>query len=182
MGYPATPVRERILAKYVAAESGCWEWSGKPDCYGYGILIIKNKNRKAHRLSYELFTGPIPDGMVVCHRCDNRLCINPEHLFLGTPAVNNADMMTKGRYRPGGKPHLGQLNGRAKLAEEQAIEILLQHARNPQLSAAADARRLGVGPTAVQRLLAGKSWKHLPRTEAALIALYGAQQQLRNAA
>jgi hypothetical protein len=153
------------LAKYSArAESGCLEWHGYKDKNGYGILLVtkdgKKNNRKAHRLSYELHVAPIPAQMFVCHSCDNPSCIEPSHLFVGTAADNNADKMKKGRYRPGGKPHLGSMNGRAKLDEQQVTGIRCL-VREYGIPAAAIARSLGMSACAVQRAVKGKTWNSL---------------------
>ena len=78
--------------------SGCWLWTG-PSSDGYGDFRIGGKRILAHRLSYELHIGPIPDGMFVCHKCDVRCCINPAHLFAGTSGDNALDMYAKGRDR-----------------------------------------------------------------------------------
>lgn len=97
---PTAPWQERFW-KFVPADrtpEGCWEWTGKR-INGYGYLSVKPRRLKAHRLSYELHHGPIPDGAVVRHRCDNPPCVNPAHLELGTIADNNRDMMERGRHR-----------------------------------------------------------------------------------
>jgi hypothetical protein len=90
--------RERLRSLVKKAESGCWEYQGYRHPKGYGGMAYRGKGWRTHRLSYYLFKGPIPDGMLVCHTCDVRHCINPNHLFLGTIETNNKDMVAKGRY------------------------------------------------------------------------------------
>jgi len=78
-------------------ESGCWLWSGATYASGYGAFRRKGKNYLTHRVAYEQAFGPVPDGMLICHRCDVRSCCNPSHLFVGTYTDNNRDMGKKGR-------------------------------------------------------------------------------------
>jgi hypothetical protein len=79
--------------------SGCWLWEGQIDGRGYAKQIIDNKHVQVHRRAWAEVNGPIPRGMVICHRCDNKLCVNPEHLFCGTASDNMQDMSRKGRGR-----------------------------------------------------------------------------------
>jgi hypothetical protein len=105
--------------------TGCWEWIGHFRPNGYGFLKIEKKAISAHRFSYELHNGPITDDMLVCHKCDNRSCVNPEHLFLGTYSDNMQDCSDKGRlkvpdtnrFKEGDKPH------NSKLSQETFVSI-----------------------------------------------------------
>lgn len=90
-------LREYLLARCIKNKNGCWEWT-LSRAQGYGKFMNKQRKRvMAHRESYKAFIGEIPKGLLVCHSCDNRLCINPDHLFLGTYKDNMDDMVKKGR-------------------------------------------------------------------------------------
>lgn len=93
-----TPPEERFWDKVVKTES-CWLWDASVDRKGYGKINHNGKPKSAHRLSYEIAYGPIPEGMFVCHKCDNPPCVRPDHLFIGTNKDNMADMKSKGRGR-----------------------------------------------------------------------------------
>lgn len=95
---------ERFSTKYDIKESGCWEWNGALRADGYGILKVDGVCDGAHRYSYKLHKGDINDGMVICHTCDNRKCINPDHLFMATQQDNLLDAMEKGRLKTGACP------------------------------------------------------------------------------
>ena len=108
---------ERLAELSVAEESGCIRFTGHLDGEGYGRIMVARVKYRAHRLSYSLKNGPIPDGYVVRHKCDNPSCINPEHLEVGTQADNIADKVSRGRQARGSGV------GRAILTEESVRGI-----------------------------------------------------------
>lgn len=130
----------------------CWEWRGSLFSNGYGRAIVGRKSVGAHRRSWEMAYGQIPDGMLVCHRCDNRRCVRPSHLFLGSPADNMRDMVTKGRSMVGSRNH------NAKLTEATVREIVARYAdggiTQKQLAA-----EYGVVEGAIWNVLHGRSWE-----------------------
>ncbi len=117
--------RRRFYESFeVNPETLCWEWKRFITSNGYGCITIGEKGKKrAHRYSYELFYGPIPDGLSVLHRCDNKICCNIEHLFTGTGKDNMQDCVKKGR-------HAGQTGAnRAKITDAMAMNIRIMYAR-----------------------------------------------------
>lgn len=111
-------VFERFADKALIGDD-CWEWQAGHHNYGYGTLGGKGWRAYAHRLSYELFVGPVPKWLCVLHRCDNPNCVKPSHLFLGTKKDNTQDMLAKGRNRV----FLGQDNPNAKLTPNDVRTI-----------------------------------------------------------
>jgi len=97
--------RERILQR-CSIKNDCWIWHGSQDKDGYGIINLGRKQYRAHRVSLEVFTGINADGKLVCHKCDNPSCVNPDHLFVGTAKDNTQDMIAKNRkYKMTDKNH-----------------------------------------------------------------------------
>ncbi len=95
-------LEERLVFRSKKAETGCWEWTGALNNCGYGYLGVRGKQIFAHRAAWMAFVGAIPFSKMVLHKCDNRKCINPEHLFIGTAYDNHIDMLSKrGRRRRG---------------------------------------------------------------------------------
>lgn len=135
----------------------CWNWTGFK-YKGYGRITQGKGSAKttlqAHRVSWELVNGPLPAGMVACHRCDNPSCVNPDHIFAGTIADNNLDRDTKGRAA------FGERVGNSVLKEEQVVELLADLPTDRREIKAA-ARRYGVSDGAIAAIVRGDNWKHL---------------------
>lgn len=146
---PATPPRP----KEFGPDSPCVEWAGARTRAGYGHRKVRGRTVSVHRLAWQETHGPIPDGMVVCHRCDNRPCINVDHLFLGTQADNIRDMYAKGR-----RSQEGEENNSAKLTEEQVIEIRRLHATG-QVTQRQLARQFGAAAPTVNEIIKRKLWR-----------------------
>lgn len=141
---------------------GCWLWRGSLTSGGYGQIRRGASVLYAHRLVYEMHFGPIPDGMKVCHTCDNPPCVRPDHFFLGTQADNLADMARKGRAR--GPRLLGSRQHRAKL-NESAVAAVRALAPLPGERKMAFYRRLaseyGVRAGTIRGVISGRGWAHV---------------------
>ena len=170
----AIDITPALLARFWAKvdKSGdCWLWTGSKRT-GYGQIGIGGRAGRpmpAHRVSYEIAYGAIPEGLFVCHKCDVRAYVNPAHLFLGTNSDNLKDSVAKGHYMADGRNPVwthpekhahGQGHANAKLTDEQVIEIrrayACKEANQRQL-----AERFGVGQQLVSDIVRGKRWKHL---------------------
>lgn len=149
--------RPRFERSYRVSPNGCWDWTLSVDHRGYGQFRVADGERKAHRLAYELYVGTIPPSLMVCHHCDNRRCVNPAHLFLGTAADNSADMVRKGRMKL--PETAGAKNSQAKLNDEAARYIIARAGCGATNSATA--RELGVAVSTVWKIVNGRAWVHV---------------------
>lgn len=157
---------ERFVQKIAKTET-CWLWTGCIHRLGYGHFRVGRKLVSAHRFAYSAFVGPIPEGAVVCHACDVRHCVNPEHLWLGTQQDNVRDMWAKGRapdrsgpnYRGHERPDNVERNRRilGKLSVEQILEIR----SNPAISGVEFGRRFGVHSSIICHVRAGRTYKDI---------------------
>lgn len=144
-------IPQHLLA-HIDRSGDCWLWTGRLNDSGYGMA----GQRRVHRWMYELVYGPIPEGLCVCHHCDVRNCVRPDHLFLGTRGDNNRDMTAKGRHGYGGVP--GEKNHKAKLTDAQVEVIRAQYApgrvRQQDL-----ADELGVSRALIGHIIRGRNRK-----------------------
>jgi hypothetical protein len=155
---------------------GCWEWQGHLSTNGYGRLPFGGRMQGAHRISWQLERGPIPDGLCVLHHCDNRRCVRPNHLFLGTYQDNARDMAAKGRAHLQRRPDAfagdrhwtrrhpelrlqGERNPAARLVAAQVVEIRERFAAGATYRALAKA--YGVSTGTISFIVSGRHWPHV---------------------
>lgn len=144
------PISPRFFKKVFKQEGdGCWIWNGSIEKSGYGRFRFNGKPFLAHRASWEIHNGPIPKGegyhgTCVCHKCDNKICVNPSHLFLGSQSDNMRDLLSKG------------MNPHSRLKPEQVIEI-----RSSNYSSEILSKNYGVNKLQIQRIKRGIRWKFI---------------------
>lgn len=134
--------------------SECWWWTGNLSRQGYGSFYVNKKTLGAHRYSYTLNKGPIDEGLFVCHSCDNPMCVNPDHLWLGTPLDNARDAMTKGRICMGERAPKAKLTGEIvkRMRDMHYIDGVKQNVL---------AEMFGVSNPVAHYAITGKTWKHI---------------------
>lgn len=170
--------RRRFFWRNVTLGDGCWPRVGAPANGGYSTLIICGKRVRAHRYSYESFVGPIPQGKLVCHKCDNPACVRPDHLFLGTHKDNSQDMIQKGRNMHVTKPETlprGDRNGTRTMPETvRKGEMIEWHVLTDASAKEIRERYWGgeiapdlcqefrISISAIYKCVYGFTWKHVP--------------------
>jgi hypothetical protein len=149
-------------SKVTRKDSGCWEWDGpfcRPPVYPYGRFKHSGKEKKAHRVCWEIVFGPIPKGLWVLHKCDNPKCVSLFHIYVGTPKRNTADMLERHRrpdHRGPNQRGNGEEHPNHKLTATQVAEI-----RASELSQRQLASEYGVSKPTIQAILKGETWKHV---------------------
>ena len=153
-------LQERLLSHIkINAVTGCWEWQGSKR-NGYGRMIVGSRtdgtrrSKSAHRVAYELYHGEIPNGMEICHKCDNPCCVNPSHLFIGTRQDNIDDRERKGRNIT----FIGEEQPRAKLTKKSVKDARWERVhKGTSFQVLAD--RYGVSKKTIQNAVNGVTWK-----------------------
>jgi hypothetical protein len=150
--------RQRFWLKVdIKGEKECWQWLSGKQNNGYGVFWFNKKNIKSHRFAWISTFCEIPKGLYICHKCDNPGCVNPAHLFLGTPADNMKDKQNKGRAKGHTKKiNIGENNPKAKLTEKDIISI-----RNDNRKQIIIAKEYGVHKTTISQIKNYKCWKNL---------------------
>jgi hypothetical protein len=139
------------FARWIDKSGDCWLWNGARDKNGYGAFSYAGKTRRAHAVALELDGRKPAKGEYACHSCDNPPCVNPAHLYPGTPTQNMADAKARGRTCQGAKQHM------AKLCENDVLAI-----RSSQAPVTKLARQYGVSHSNISMIQSRKTWKHLP--------------------
>lgn len=142
----------RILRNVSIQQTGCWEWKGAKSVKGYGRITFENATWAVHRLMAHMQIGDVKKDTVVCHRCDNPSCVNPEHLFIGTQKENVADRDSKGRRNQA----YGERQGSAKLTAAQVTAIRLDMRKHSEI-----AKTYGITRAHVGNLKANRAWRHI---------------------
>jgi hypothetical protein len=143
-------------------DDACWTWTNKrtgQPAKSYGRFKVNAVLHRVHRLSWELTYGPIPEGLVVCHHCDNPICVNPRHLFLGTTQDNSIDMVRKGRHARNLPVYRGEANSQSKLTDDGVRAIRRRYAAGETERDLAAA--YGVSERAIYFVVRHQTWRHV---------------------
>jgi hypothetical protein len=135
------------------AANGCWEWTASRKEKGYGQFLYKRKMHRAHRLAWIMLNGD-PGALEVAHKCDNRICVNPAHLFLATHQENMADCKSKGRQARATRAKL-------TVAQVRAIRSEYRAKNKRRTNSQALAAKYGIGVGAISAIMRGETWSHI---------------------
>ncbi len=151
-------IKERFLSKVKKDPvTGCWEWIASKDSDGYGQFGLEGKNKRAHRLSYELLVSPIKGDLCVCHHCDNPGCVNPDHLFIGTLKDNSQDCIKKGRHTT---PFKNGHTHSCKLSDDDVRKIK-QELIKGELTQAQIGKKFGALQVTIHQIKIGKNYSRV---------------------
>lgn len=156
-------LRAALVHRTRKTKSDCWEWTGPKFGDGYGNCGSGFPFQRAHRTSYLLHNGEITQGLYVLHKCDNPLCINPNHLYLGDAKQNAKDAIERGQHPVGPnkkKGHVGEKNLKAKLSEKDVLDIRKRYIPR-KVSTYMLAKEYGVHRKTIQRLINKENWSHI---------------------
>lgn len=165
MSKPSRPYNPaEMFTKVVITQQGCWEYRGSRTKANYGRIWVNGKHHYAHRLSWEYSNKTSAEDLCICHHCDNPPCINPAHLFLGTPKDNAIDKAKKGRAKNGNIK--GMQHVLAKLSESDVMDILINADRKRSTKRRTTsqielAKKYGVAKSLIGRIVRGESWPHV---------------------
>jgi hypothetical protein len=151
--FGSVPLEKRFWAKVVKSE-GCWNWRGSTDSKGRANINTNGRPKYAAIVSWEMINGTVPNGLVVCHKCDNKLCVRPDHLWVGTQRENMQDMIDKGRMKLPPRTR-GEKHPTAKVTWDIVREIRA----NTTDTQATMAVRYGLCVSAVGHIKSGRNWK-----------------------
>jgi hypothetical protein len=155
---------ERVLKRTIKQDDGCWIFQGAKNCHGYGMIGLGKRSdgiERCHRVSYRHFIGEIPKGMFICHKCDVPACVNPEHLFIGTPKDNHTDMRNKNRHSnpPRNLHDCGEYRYNSKLNDDLVRNIRIEYSHGASMYSIA--KRLQMSNTTISKVINRLSWKHV---------------------
>lgn len=185
MTFPPADVR---FWSRVEKTDGCWNWTG-PFARGYGKFCENDKMHSAHRWLFIRMNGPIGKTVEICHKCNNRKCVRPDHVYAGTRSDNMRDCARAGNMWVQKNPMLairgllktpavkGEKHGQAKLTESQALEVI--SLKGTGLTRAAVGARFGLDADSIGDIWRGKNWRHLPRPDGALPPSKRASKNMR---
>lgn len=149
------PLEDRLEENIFYSPDGCWYWTGC--CFqhdGRGRIQVNGKSKLAYRMLYALKVGPVPDEKFLCHHCDNPICVNPNHLFIGDQLANYQDMVKKGKKR---RHQIGEKSSVAKLNNKQVIEIRALHGlKNDEIGT-----MYGVSGSLISMIRNRRLWTHI---------------------